>query len=270
MIRANGGKAETAKPPICTTRSSDRDNTLDPLEQRLFGLFSAIGRTLSGEGFALWRRLLADVPLDSLDYAIGRWLAETDSGFPTPAALLRAATEHLHGGLPHYSEAFSRVMQAVRCIGYDCRPKEFEQYVGKLAMRAVRRCGGPRWFGDMTSDQRTTLAAQFRDAYKAVAAQEELDRLGLRPRPAENLPNAITLLPCVANCGLLPAPAQTFGIIPELAEAVANARGTRLEPLGMPTGQEFEHQKQRQLARFRERFRMQPASSLVGSGREAL
>jgi hypothetical protein len=247
MIRANRNQRS------CSAKSSDLDDMLDPFEQRIFGLFSAVGRTLSGEGFALWRRLLADLPLDSLDYAIGCWLAETDSGFPTIAALRKLAIEHKCPSLPDATEAFGSVCKAVRTIHYEFCPEEFRKHIGEMAWQALQNCGGPRWFGDMTEDQRPVFAAQFRRAYEALASREERRRLlpgELQPQPrlAESQAPVIRPARSFEVPGEKPERIRAFTVASKAIEE------TRPVPAAIPTVEEFERQKSAQLMRFRQQF----------------
>lgn len=154
------------------------------------GLFSAIGRTLPAEGWVIWYQVLSDVPLPVLQTSAVRWLAECDSGFPTPAAIRRLATETEHGTLRHSSEAFGRVCRAIRCISWEWEAEKFRMAIGELAFEALHRCGGPQWFADIEADQRATFSAQFRRAYESVAQRADLMRRlpkPLRPRQAEPL-----------------------------------------------------------------------------------
>jgi hypothetical protein len=163
----------------------------------MVGLFAAIGRSLDAEGWIMWFRLLGDIPLPSLDYAIARWLTETDSGFPSIAAIRKLAIEHQRGPTLGAAEAFLivRVAMKQRCPYYE--PAEFMKLLPSLVRDAVAACGGPIWLAELRADQRTTYLAQFRRAYESFAASESRTR---------RLPEA--LRPLVAGSTLQPAIAR--------------------------------------------------------------
>jgi hypothetical protein len=165
----------------------------------MLGLFAAVGRTLAPEGWLMWHRLLGDIPLPALDYAIARWLAETDSGFPTIAALRKLASEHQHGTLLGSDEAFWLVIQALQQHSAHYAPHEFCQALPPLVRQAVESCGGPAWIADLGIDNRTTYAAQFRRAYEAIAERADRTRRlpeSLRPRiAAQHSTPAVARLP---------------------------------------------------------------------------
>ena len=173
----------------------------------MLGLFAAAGRSLAPEGWLMWHRLLGDIPLPALDFAIARWLAETDSGFPTIAALRKLAAEHQHGTLLGSDEAFWLVIHALQRHSPHYAPHEFCQALPSLVRQAVESCGGPAWIADLGIDNRTTYAAQFRRAYEAIADRADRTRRlpeSLRPRIASHAP-----LPAVARlAGALTLPAS--------------------------------------------------------------
>jgi hypothetical protein len=153
----------------------------------MVGLFAALGRSLDAEGWIMWHRLLGDLPLPDLDHAIARWLTETDSGFPSIAAIRKLASDHRHGTLLGSDEAFWLVIQALQKHSAYYAPREFCRALPPLVCQAVDSCGGPAWIADLQSDNRTTYSAQFRRAYEAIADRTERTRRlpeSLRPQIA--------------------------------------------------------------------------------------
>jgi hypothetical protein len=167
--------------------------SFDDFKATMVGLFSALGRSLPAEGWVMWYQVLGDLALPALRHAVIRWLAECDSGFPTPAAIRRLATEAVHGQLPDATEAFGQVCRALRSISWEWDAERFRAAVGPLALEALHRCGGPQWFADMQPDQRATFAAQFRRAYESLSERTEQARrlpASLQPRRTNLTPAA--------------------------------------------------------------------------------
>jgi len=154
-------------------------------------LFTACGRPTNEQMIATWWQLLRDIPVQTLKQAVYRWLAETDSGFPTPAALRKLAAEFEHGPLLGPDEAFLLVTRALQRHSPYYEPREFCLALPPLVRQAVESCGGPTWIADLDIADRTTYAAQFRRAYEAIAARANLARRlpeSLRPRLADHAP----------------------------------------------------------------------------------
>jgi hypothetical protein len=181
----------------------------DDFKATMVGLFSAVGRTLSAEGWVMWYQVLGDLALPALHRAVVRWLAECDSGFPTPAAIRRLATEAEHGLLPDATEAFGKVCRALRRISWEWDADGFRAAVGPLAFEALHRCGGPQWFADMQPDQRATFAAQFRRAYESLA--ERVEQTRRLPEPLQ--PRQVNFAPATRRL------AQAFSLPKDLTGA---------------------------------------------------
>ncbi|HEV7999128.1 MAG TPA: hypothetical protein VGP63_04560 [Planctomycetaceae bacterium] len=174
----------------------------------MVGLFAALGRSLDAEGWIMWHKLLCDLPLPNLDYAIARWLTEVDSGFPSIAAIRKLAADHQHGTLLGADEAFWLVIQALQQHSPYYAPHEFRRALPALVCQALDSCGGPAWIADLATDNRTTYAAQFRRAYEAIAARAERSRIlpeSLRPRIAAETPTAMPAVARIADTMSLPA-----------------------------------------------------------------
>jgi hypothetical protein len=191
MTGRSGTNGGLKSPTSCIGVSTKPVQSFDDFKATMVGLFSAVGRTLPAEGWVMWYQVLGDLALPALHRAVVRWLAECDSGFPTPAAIRRLATEAEHGLLPDATEAFGTVCRALRSISWEWDADRFRTAVGPLAFAALHRCGGPQWFADMHADQRATFAAQFRRAYESlIERQEQVRRLpeSLRPKRANLTP----------------------------------------------------------------------------------
>ena len=211
MTGRSGTNGGTKLPTSCIGVSTKPVQSFDDFKATMVGLFSAVGRTLPAEGWVMWYQVLGDLALPSLHRAVVRWLAECDSGFPTPAAIRRLATESEHGLLPDATEAFGKVCRALRSISWEWDADRFRAAVGPLAFEALHRCGGPQWFADMHPDQRATFAAQFRRAYESlIERQEQARRLpeSLRPRRANLTPATQRLVEAFS----LPDDAQESGM----------------------------------------------------------
>lgn len=155
----------------------------------MLGLFSALGRSLDADGWIMWYRLLSDLPLQSLDHAVARWLTQNDSGFPTIAAIRKLATEHQHGPVESHADALGALTAAIQQWSPAYNPDKFLAALPPLVRQTVESFGGARWAADLTVEGRPIWMAQFRKAYEVIAARAESDRRlpeMLRPRLREN------------------------------------------------------------------------------------
>lgn len=143
-------------------------------------LEAAFNRTMTKEQHRAWYAVLQDLDVEPVKAAVIAFLAEGDD-WPTIAKIRRLATEQAEGTQQPHTEAFDRVMRMVRSYGYP-----FKDRLGDILtpdqIAAVNQCGGWMRFCDCPPDQKGTLAAQFRDAWK--------EHTGSRRR-RQNLPEAV-------------------------------------------------------------------------------
>ncbi len=154
-------------------------------------LFATYDRATTDQQLEIWYEALKDLDLDALKAAVTRWIMESESAFPTPAALRRFAVESKDGRFPEVDEALIVLRDTIKraCPFYD--PQRFMKLLPPAIRQAVLSLGGPTAIADWTVENRTAQHAQFRDAYRAIIARSETQRklpAELRPRLA--VPNA--------------------------------------------------------------------------------
>jgi hypothetical protein len=164
-------------------------------------LTSGIGRSFDNPQKEAWYASLHDLPLDTMKYAVSRWLSERDSSFPTIAAIRQFATEESNGQRLTWVESWSSVLDAVRKYGH-YQVAQGEDSLDRLTRSALNGIGGFRAVCD--SDQTSVLAGQFRRAYEALRERVETrERLPteLRPRIAngQRSPEVIAAIENVAS-----------------------------------------------------------------------
>ena len=129
-------------------------------------LFAAFPNTQISEGtVAVYMRLLADIPPESLQVAVDQAIA-TCRFLPTVAEL----RDTLHGlsaiGQLSWGEAWEDVQKEMRRIGSYGVP----QFSSELTGAVVRSMG---WKTLCASENQQTDRAQFRDMYNALAARRD-------------------------------------------------------------------------------------------------
>ena len=129
-------------------------------------LFAAFPNTQISEGtVAVYMRLLADIPPESLQVAVDQAIA-TCRFLPTVAEL----RDTLHGlsaiGQLSWGEAWENVQSEMRRIGSYGVP----QFSSELTASVVRSMG---WKTLCASENPATDRAQFRDMYNALATRRE-------------------------------------------------------------------------------------------------
>lgn len=155
-------------------------------------LQAGIGREFTAATMEVWFDVLGHLDPSDFRYAVKRYLAEQTSGFPTPAHLLRFASDRFHGETLDHGQAFAAVMKAVREFG-SYQVAEGMASLAPEIQAAVRASGGFPWFCEMDAESRSTMAAQFRMAYQHAAERHERDRRlpeELRPAIAHERRNA--------------------------------------------------------------------------------
>ena len=152
-------------------------------------LAAGIGREIKTQQIQAWYPILSDLTVEQWGYAVQRYLAESDSAWPMPAQLRKLASEFTHGVHSDHGEAFAKVTDAVRVYGSYQADKAMASF-DEATRRAVQACGGFMWFCEMDSDNRQTMAAQFRMAYQQAQQRTEKHQAlpeRLRPRMANEI-----------------------------------------------------------------------------------
>ena len=145
-------------------------------------LTAGIGREFSQEQCAVWFDCLRDLTAAQFQHAVRRWLSESDSGFPSIAAIRQYAVEATNGQRLTAPEAWSRVLAAVRKFGH-YQAAEADKVFDDVTRRALRGIGGFLTVCD--SEEISILSGQFRRAYESLSERaEQHARLpeALRPR----------------------------------------------------------------------------------------
>ena len=125
----------------------------------------------TAEEVELWARLLADVPYEPAQQALDDHYRSTST--PIMPADIRAAVLRAAGVMaPDHGAAWSEAMNECSLARRDNRPPQWSHPAIGEAVRAV---GGV--FAVCSNENLSTLAAQFRDAYRAAATR--VDRQAL-------------------------------------------------------------------------------------------
>lgn len=146
-------------------------------------LEAATGKPFQSNQMDVWYSLLGDLPADALANAIKRCLLTMESNWLPPIATLRRmATESTYGVQELPEEAWAKVTQAMRQIGYP-NPEKAKQFLGPVIWEAVRGMGGWVTLCDMDAPL-TTMFAQFRDGWlRATARATQMQSLTEDVRP---------------------------------------------------------------------------------------
>lgn len=146
-------------------------------------LEAGIGKSLSGKQLEVWFNCLSDLPIESLETAITRYLCEGDD-WPSIAKIRKLAGAAMHGECILFGESFDRMISAVRHFGFYDEQKAREN-LDDLTWRTIKSLGGWEAVCDSPTDQRSTLRAQFRMVYESLRDREEKHRAlpeAVRPR----------------------------------------------------------------------------------------
>jgi hypothetical protein len=211
----------------------------------MMGLFSSIGRTLPKEGWRMWHAVLKDLPLADLQLAVVQWLAEHDSGFPTPAALRKLAIESRDGATETYCDFMEEFFEIKRRISAHYQPEEFIAALSLTLRGAVLSLGGASWAADLVVADRGIWSAQLREAIKTTHQdQQRIAQLPESLRPAAKAKREPPLIQSLI----------VFGGTLAVAKVAKRLEAPNDIAPVMPSESEFEAQKQDQLATLRERF----------------
>lgn len=146
-------------------------------------LEAATGKPFQQNQADVWFSLLGDLPAESLANAIKRCLLTLESNWLPPIATLRRmATEATCGVQELPEEAWAKVTQAMRQIGYP-NPDKARQVLGPVIWEAIRGMGGWVALCDMDAPL-TTIFAQFRDGWlRATTRATQMQALTEDVRP---------------------------------------------------------------------------------------
>jgi len=138
-------------------------------------LESGTGHKFDKQSVEAWFVALEDLPLEAFKAGVKRCLQEHEGGFPAIGTVRRFAFEYLDGLPDLSSEAFERAIEAVRRYG-SYGATEAKEALDDRTWTAIKRCGGWNWLCEVTPDNRTTIAAQFRKAYESMTERETSQR----------------------------------------------------------------------------------------------
>lgn len=145
-------------------------------------LAAAFGRKMPKEQHIAFYSVLKDFEVAPFKRAIIAFLAEGDD-WPTIAKLRRLTTEQIEGSVQPHGEAFDHIMKQVRSYGYPHKDR-LDQILTQDEISVIDQVGGWIRFCDCTSNERGTLAAQFRDAWKEhVGGRRRRENLPAEARP---------------------------------------------------------------------------------------
>ena len=122
-----------------------------------------------------WFQSVVDLDANSFYAGVKRCLQEHEGGFPAIGMIRRFAFEYLDGLPDLSSEAFERAIEAVRRFG-SYGATDAKEALDDRTWTAIKRCGGWNWLCEVTPDNRTTIAAQFRKAYESMTERETSQR----------------------------------------------------------------------------------------------
>lgn len=155
-------------------------------------LEAGVNHSLTSQAAEVWYSILGDLPAESLQVAVRRYLAEAEyPGMPPVGKIRRLAVEDIHGLPLTAGEAWDAVLTAVRRHGfYDA--KRGVDSLDPLTRRAMRAVGGFVAVCDCT--EISILAGQFRRAYESLEnRQQGMLRLpeDVRPRISQSHTKAL-------------------------------------------------------------------------------
>lgn len=144
----------------------------------------------------LWHEMLADIPAEIATLAVKSMVATLK--FPPSIADVREAVSRNERELRGYmtaGEAWDAVRRAISNYGY-YQPEKARESLGERLWKAVGMAGG--WTLLCTTDEVTTVSAQFERRYNAMVEQEtyhmqvpETVMLQLRELAAQRLPDPV-------------------------------------------------------------------------------
>jgi hypothetical protein len=132
-------------------------------------LEAGAGKPIGQDQADVWFEMFQDIPADVFRDAVKRCLLESEyPGLPAIGKVRRYCSERMVG-IPETPETvFELVRKAVSRFGY-CDPLGAAAELGPAVWSVVQGIGGWERVCDNPVDQRATLFAQFRDAWKAAA-----------------------------------------------------------------------------------------------------
>lgn len=156
-------------------------------------LEAGVGKPFTPEQADVWFELFQDMPAEAFRDAVKRCLLESEyPGLPAVGKVRRYCTEAMVG-IPETPEAvFERVRKAVSVFGYP-DPLGAMNALGPAVWSVIQGIGGWERICDNPVDQRATLFAQFRDAWKVAA-----ERAATQARLPEDLRPRVSVNPAVA------------------------------------------------------------------------
>lgn len=147
-----------------------------------------------GEGLDLVAKCLADIPQQSLQVAIARYITESESRFfPAVGTLRRYAAESQEGVLPEWGLAWGRIMEATKVwCQFDRNKSESARAMVADLMEWVRFLGGFYTLANCDGDALTVLQSNFRNEWSKQKQRTETERrIPEVLRPAVRLPSPL-------------------------------------------------------------------------------
>lgn len=130
------------------------------------GLSSTTQKAFSSSDIKFWHKSFSDLSAESVEAGFTRFVLTGDD-WPSISKIRRLALESQSGRHLMAGEAFERVSAAVRRFGQGRRLEAFATF-DEATRRAVEQSGGWNWFCELSSENRTTISAQFERRYNAV------------------------------------------------------------------------------------------------------
>lgn len=150
-------------------------------------LEAGVGKPFTPDQADVWFELFQDIPGDVFRDAVKRCLLESEyPGLPAIGKVRRYCSEAIVG-IPETPETvFEKVRKGVSQFGY-CDPRGAAAFLGPQIWSVVQGIGGWERICDSPVEQRATLFAQFRDAWRVAA-----ERAATQAKLPEDLRPAIT------------------------------------------------------------------------------
>jgi len=156
------------------------------------GLSSTTHKKFTADETEFWFKAFSDLPAESVEQGFQRFVLVGDD-WPSIAKIRAMAVEQSSGRHITAGEAFKNVATAVRRSG---SYHKSEAYAGfnPLTIQVIEQCGGWDWFCELSSDNRTTISAQFERRYNATverAVETKCLPEPLRPKRIEAEPDEL-------------------------------------------------------------------------------
>lgn len=150
--------------------------TLDEMCRALAPIALACQKEIDEHHGMVFYGVLKGVSLEHFDAAVSRYLfTAKDQFLPMPGLLLQYADEAAHGVEMTADQAIGLVWHAVKKHqGYDadCHRAAYAD-LGPKIVAAMKAAGGYQRFCDCESGDKSSLTAQFREAWNASVRREE-------------------------------------------------------------------------------------------------